>query len=178
MVVEAGRNLTAFDDVFGRFFAEGTYYVAVSSGRLVPDSVADGSASLTPILGDPNRGFQVAGSGLFNTHYDFDPLTPIGGTYTGEYQLELRVVPIPDGGFNSSNASAGDSNRKREQGQITISSNQVSNSREWGIVVEDGLRDFPTYLGDVIDVFVGSSSVGAQTQEELRSQPSHAVLAG
>ncbi len=171
VVVDAARDLTAADDLFGQFFfAQGTYYVAVSSGRQVPQIVADGSAPLTPILGLAGRGFEVSGAGFGNTLYAPDPSAPIGGTYTGEYQLEIRSVTIPEGGFNSATSTLGDSNRKREQGQITVSSNQIRSSRNWGIAVEDGLRDFPVYLGDVTEELFGNA-VESQSQQNVRSQP-------
>ncbi|MFV2067899.1 MAG: GEVED domain-containing protein [Pirellulales bacterium] len=43
------------------------------------------------------------------------------------------------------NEEVGSSNRFRDQGQVLITSNQISNSLLYGVVVEDGLRDLPTY---------------------------------
>ena len=39
----------------------------------------------------------------------------------------------------------GGGNRERDQGQIIIHSNTIHGSRQYGIVVEDGLRDLPEY---------------------------------
>ncbi|MEZ6120178.1 MAG: hypothetical protein R3C28_26900 [Pirellulaceae bacterium] len=50
----------------------------------------------------------------------------------------------------------GDQNLKRDQGQVLIEGNSITWSRGYGVVVEDGLRDLPSYgffdpLGQVTD---------------------------
>ena len=81
--------------------------------------------------------------------------------------------PIPTGGFTPSTIDAGDKNRRRAQGQINISQNQISDSLAWGISVVDGFRDLPLYLGDQ---FFDSDSNRDDATEEFtgeffRSQP-------
>jgi hypothetical protein len=176
VVLEAGRELEE-DDLFFSFFGEGTYYVAISSALLAPVQVADGTAPLSNILGLPGRGQVVEGAIPGSTAYDLNVNIPPGAILTGEYQLEIRTVEIPAGGFNQQNATAGDSNREREQGQITISANTIRDSRHWGIAVEDGLRDFPVYLGDTIDLFF-EDEVEQFSQRLYRSQPHHQFTTG
>ncbi len=55
------------------------------------------------------------------------------------------ALPAPTGLdlLVQSDRSAG--NRLRDQGQILIHSNRISHSAEFGIVVEDGVRDLPSY---------------------------------
>jgi len=43
------------------------------------------------------------------------------------------------------NDDVGSGNRFRDQGQVMVTSSQISNSLQYGIVVEDGLRDLPTF---------------------------------
>ncbi len=47
----------------------------------------------------------------------------------------------------------GDSNTQRDQGQIILHSNTITHSAQYGIIVEDGLRDLPEYgFYDVADI--------------------------
>ena len=44
---------------------------------------------------------------------------------TGEYQLEIRYVPVPEDGFTFETATLGDENRERNQGQLSINGNKM-----------------------------------------------------
>ncbi len=68
----------------------------------------------------------------------------VGSVGTSD-QLDLFGNPVLAGGdlepvvFNDS----GSENRKRDQGQVIVTSNTISHSALFGVVVEDAIRDFP-----------------------------------
>ena len=92
-------------------------------------------------------GFGFGGFGLGQDQQDYcaNPTAPGNSATTGEYQLEIRYVPVPEDGFTASDATLGDQNRERDQGQITITANKISHSLDFGINVEAAPRDLPTY---------------------------------
>ncbi len=57
----------------------------------------------------------------------------------------IEVEAAPNGIEFMAFDEFGTSNSKRDQGQIIVHSNNIQNSRQYGIVVEDGLRDLPEY---------------------------------
>ncbi|MFV2068298.1 MAG: NF038122 family metalloprotease, partial [Pirellulales bacterium] len=136
-------SVSTQDPFIGPVILSGTWYAAVSSNGWVPVDIASGAASLDPIIpGSSGRGEIVSGaSGSFI--FSPDPAVPLFDVQIGEYQLEIRYVPVPDLGFDANSATAGDKNRERVQSQIIIDSNSIRDSLEWGIVVEDSLRDMP-----------------------------------
>ena len=135
--------IPTFNENFGfGGFGTQTYYVTVSPISLIPAD-AEARSGLTPIAADmsPNRGFSLPVSTapidlLDAPKPQFVPNTMAPfGNQIGPYQLEVRIAH-PD---------VGDYNRERLQGQILISNNIISNSREFGVSVNDGLRDLPSY---------------------------------
>ncbi|MFP6675491.1 MAG: GEVED domain-containing protein, partial [Pirellulaceae bacterium] len=61
------------------------------------------------------------------------------GLTTGEYELEVDVVSAGVGFLRFD--AVGDENVVRDQGQVIISSSQISHSLEFGVVVDAGARD-------------------------------------
>ncbi|MFV2069590.1 MAG: hypothetical protein ACC645_21710, partial [Pirellulales bacterium] len=124
---------------------QGTYFVAVSSTSMLPSDVVNGLVTMAPVVtGLTNRG-QVVRGGTGDSTFVLDPKAPANQVLTGEYQLEIRYTPVPDGGFDTINADVADKNRARDQGQIIIADSSFLKSAEWGIVVDDSLRDLPLY---------------------------------
>ncbi len=75
-----------------------------------------------------------------------------GTSLTGEYQLEIRHVVLPESGqFSPTTATLGDENRERNQGQLAIEGNRISDSLGFGILIEDAERDLPEYLGGLLN---------------------------
>lgn len=74
---------------------------------------------------------------------------PIGPSDSNQVDLYGNVVietePAPNGIPFLINEFVAAGNRNRPQGQLLITSNQVRGSLFYGIVVEDSLRDLPTY---------------------------------
>ncbi len=140
---DLSRGSVSTKDAFlGPITLSGTWLVAVSSNALVPADIARGTASLTPIIpGLTDRGETVSNA---SGEFIFEPNSALEDPIqSGEYQLEIRFVPVPAGGFDETNATVGDKNRSRVQGQLIVDSNSIRDSLEWGIVVEDALRDMP-----------------------------------
>ena len=141
---------------FPFFFETGVYFVAVSSIDLIPVEVANARQNnvplLQPILADPNRGFEVDETvrefGDVPLHV-FNPDAPFNAVTTGEYQLEIRVSPLPEDLATPLN---GDENRERVQGQLIIANNSITSSRTFGIRVQDDRRDQRNYGGFTADV--------------------------
>ncbi len=134
----------------------GQYFVAVSSIADIPGRVADAISSGADIFsnavpGDSNRGLAVdpsaPGAGSVPIHSP-NPNAPFNATTEGEYQLEIRIVP--DAGAISSVSV--DENRERIQGQIVISNNSITDSRTFGISVEDAPREQRVYGGVLGDL--------------------------
>ncbi len=95
-----------------------------------------------------NIGFNFDNPTAADTGYCANPSAPANAALTGEYQLEIRYVPVPDEGLSFANSTIGDQNRERDQGQITITANTIRDSRQFGLIIEDAPRDYPTYAGD------------------------------
>lgn len=134
------------------FFPEGTYFVAVSTIARIPEDIARGESRTDVIPTLTGRGQNVTG-GTGSTTFVANPNAPENAVTDGEYQLEIRYTPIPEGGFDASNATVADENRRREQGQVIVSATSITNASGFGIVVDDGLRDLPNYGGGGVGSF-------------------------
>ncbi|MEZ6101434.1 MAG: NF038122 family metalloprotease [Pirellulaceae bacterium] len=131
---------------------DGTYYVAVSSVAMRPRALDGAFVLREPVInGLQGRGERVRFAPFADDIYEIDPTIPSNQILSGRYQMEIRTVAIPEDGFDTQNASLSDRNRQRQQGQIIIGNSAFTNSKEFGIVVEDGLRDLPTYLYELQD---------------------------
>lgn len=169
VVLTAGREITDLTIPVSAF-GTGVFYVAVSSVFYAPDPIVGGGATREPIGADADeRGEFITGTNFDDTLFDLNPPFPNGAVTEGEYSLEVRTVKVPSTGFTD--LTVGDSNRKREQGSISISSNQISFSRNWGITMEDNVRDLPSYLGDIPDVLANADTITRLSQEFYRSRP-------
>ncbi|HEY6564920.1 MAG TPA: hypothetical protein VIY86_10520, partial [Pirellulaceae bacterium] len=165
----AARTIGDFG-AFGSFFGSGTYYIAVSSAARVPDPIAEETAVKTRIgATDLERGFSIDAPFTLDYLMSKNPLLPANAILSGEYSLEIRTVDVPPGGFVGAALTSGDKNRKREQGLIAISSNQISNSREWGIRMVDSFRDLPDYPGDNPEILEQVDTISRLSNEIFKS---------
>ena len=88
-----------------------------------------------------------------------DGVTSGAGTTTNRINLFGNVLISEESAPNGIEFLAfddvGTSNRMRDQGQVILHSNTIKNASQFGIVVEDGLRDLPEYdfydPNDVVD---------------------------
>lgn len=59
----------------------------------------------------------------------------------GQFKVAITAIPPNNISVKVANESYGDNNLFRDQGQIILDGNRVSNSAQWGILIDDGARD-------------------------------------
>ena len=135
-----------FDSVLRLFNADGVQLAFSDDDRAPGEPVTLGST----ISRDPYLSFTAIESGAYYigvsgySNLSYDPTTIASGTSgnVGEYLIGVTVGPtqdavqviIDDDGF-------GDTNARREQGQIVIHSNNIRNSAGYGVRIDAGDRD-------------------------------------
>jgi hypothetical protein len=111
--------------------------VDANSGGSAPGETGAGEAYLE--FRAPTDGFYYIGvSGQGNQVYTADVGANSNVGSTGQYWLEIsrdRQLVVEN------NLPYGDENLHRDQGQLILEGNRISNSSQWGILVNNGTRD-------------------------------------
>lgn len=88
--------------------------------------------------------YYIGVSGFGNQTYSFPNATTVTGTESsttlGFYQLEISTALTSSLEIEKFEEELGDKNLFRDQGQILLYGNTVSNSSQWGILVNNGTR--------------------------------------
>ena len=148
--VDSDDLATLLDGVL-RVFDENGTELAVSDNDSAPGEliIDDPFFGPLPFTLDPYLEFTAPATGtyfvgvssLFNTAYDPFVAGSGFGFSAGEYMIHINVgstSPLATEGFNF---LEGDGNLKRPQGQIRIHSNTITDSLQFGILVDAAARD-------------------------------------
>ncbi len=113
----------------------------VTSGNVaVPFQVGDGSSDIAESIRDAVN--SPAAQGILNLTAGLSEGTNTGSNDYNSSLVNLYGNVVVKAGIDYTIFDlAGDSNRMRDQGQVLIHSNFVTDSRDWGIIADAGMRE-------------------------------------